>query len=304
VTGRSARNQLLAAASCFAVYAAILQLVGATSTLSDVLGFPGYPGFKVAYGFGVLASLVAVAAFGVAAAAFLRAARPARTKALAVSAALFAGYALVQVVSGVIFAIEAGLNSPWAPIASNIAAPAGHAALVIAAVLAAIALGRRPRDRFLGFACLALSGYLGLLAAEAAFQVVAYGEFGQRPGEVTAGLATAAVGYAVTAAAALIAAAAFIGAAGRRRAGEPWNARRDGALGSAARVLAAGFLVAAIGGMVFAGSQFARTVPGDAWLKNAYVLGLSLAAACGAIAFRPGLEDRDRPDLGALADPR
>lgn len=126
------------------------------------------------------------------------------------------------------------------------------------------------------------------------------------PGRVSWGLGTTAGGYVVVAAGAVVAVVAFFGSNGRRKRGAPWQAQREGSLGIAAIVFAVGFLVVSIGMMLFASLAGSGRTGAEEWLQAVAQLLLALAAACGAVGLfrsRRGLEQRDRPDPAAFADP-
>lgn len=83
--------------------------------------------------------------------------------------------------------------------------------------------------------------------------------------------------------------------------------QREGSPGIAAIVIAVGYLVATVGLMLIAAHAggLGRDVAED-WLQAVGELLIGMAAACGAVGFflsRRGLEQRDRPDTAALADP-
>jgi hypothetical protein len=286
VTSRPARNTLLAVAAGFAVYATILGSIRSTAELSSLVSFPGFVDVKIAYGFRVLASFAAVAAFAVAVAAFLRYARAARTMALAVSACLFAASGVAGAVAGALVIAQAGGSDQWAFTVSDYADAVGYGVLACTSALVALAVRAQLPERALGLASFGLALYYSALSATLAFGLVASGEGGRVAGNITAGLVLAACGEAVAAAAAVVAAFAFLSAAARRRRGIAWAAAREGLLGTAATVFAVGFLVGAIGLLITAGSGGEAPGGGEEWLQGATYLGLSIAAACSAVAFR------------------
>ena len=157
-----------------------------------------------------------------------------------------------------------------------------------------------------------------MLATAYSFDLSGFLKLGSPPAEISWGLGTRAGGQLVAAAGAVIAAVAFFTSNGRRKRGEPWAARREGSLGTAAIVFGAGFLVTSVGLMLLA-SQINGDGRSEAeyWLQAAAQLLLAVAAACGAVGFllsrrdaerradffgRSGagrLEDGDGPDLAA-----
>ena len=309
---RSARNSLLAAAVAIGVVAAVLQVAATSLGLSEILRFPASTWLKVATSFDLVGWVFVLAAFAAALAGFLAGSR----RTLAVSAGLFVGFGVSTLVAALIELIESwgSFFEPWEFKADGIAESAAAASLVIAALLVLIGvLAARP-DRLLGWGSVGLAGWAGLLATGYSFQLAGYLRFGQIPSEVTWGFGTHAGGYALTGVAAVVAAVAFFKASGRRKRGEPWAARREGALGTAAIVFGVGFLVSSVGLMLLA-SQINGVGREEAsyWLMAVGQLFLAFAAVCGAIGFfssrgdaerRGRLEDGDGPDLSPLADPR
>jgi hypothetical protein len=312
VSSRSARSNLLAAGAGVGVIAGVLRVVATSLAFADLFSFPIPVGtwLKVASGFDVLAWVFVVAAFGVALAGFLVRSRRTRATVLAVSAGLFAGcgvsllaYALIELVQ------QWGYGLTWTYRASGCAEAAAGLSVAVAGVLVAIGfLSSRP-DGLLGWGAIGLAGHFGLLATAYSFALaeVLTVSFGAIPGEISWGLGTHAGGQLLVAAGAVVASVAFFRSNGRRKRGEPWQARRESSLGVAAVVIAVGFLVGAVGLMLLA-----SRVGGDGrhlaeyWLQAVAELLLAGTATCGAVGFflsRSGLEQRDGPDTAALPDP-
>jgi hypothetical protein len=313
VGSRSARNSLLAAAAAIAVAAAALQVAASSLELSELSRFHAGTWLKVGASFEILGWVFAVAAFATAFAGFLRSSR----RTLAVSAGLFVAFGLSALAAALIDVVESwgSLFEPWEFKAGGIANSAAALSLVIAAMLVLIGVLSARSDGLLGWGSVGLAGWAGLLATVYSFDLAGYLSFRfvHIPGEVTWGFGTRAGGHAVVGVAAVAAAIAFFKANGRRRRGEPWAARREGALETAAIVFGVGFLFSSVGLMLLA-----TQVNGDGreearyWLMAVAQLFLAFAAACGAVGFfrsrrdaerRGRLEDGDGPDLAALPDP-
>lgn len=311
MSSRAARNTLLAVGAAVGVVAAVLRVVAASLSLSDFLSFPVNTSLKVASGFEVLAWVFVVAAFGTALVAFLLRSRLTRTRVLAVSAGLFAGYGVALLADALIDLVqEWGISGQsWTFRASECAGAAAGLSVVIAGVLVTIGVMSSRPDGLLGWGSIALAGHFGLLAAAYSFELAAYLTFplSAFPGEITWGLGTHAGGQLLVAAGAVVASVAFLSSNGRRKRGEPWQVQREGSLGIAAIVFTVGFLVATVGLMLLASHAggFGRNVAED-WLQAVAELLLAAAAACGVFGFflsRRGLEQRDGPDPAAFADP-
>jgi hypothetical protein len=310
VGSRSARNSLLAAAAAIGVVVGILQVVATSLALSEFFRFPSITQLKVATSLEVLGWVFVVAAFVAALAGFLLTSRGT----LAVSAGLFVGFGLSALAATLIELIESWSVpfEPWEFRADGIGEAAAALSLAVAAFLVLIGvLSARP-DALLGWGSLGLAGWAGLLAAAYSFSLAGYLRFGSIPGEVSWGFGMRAGGHAVVGVGAIVAAVAFFKASGRRRRGEPWVARREGLLETAAIVFVVGFLFASVGLMLLA-SQIngAGREEAQYWLMAVAQLFLAFAAACGAAGFFTSrrdaerrLEHRDGPDLPALADPR
>ena len=297
VSSRTARNSLLAAAAAIGVVAAVLQVVAASLSFADFLEFRGFTSLKVASGVEVLGWVFALVAFGVALAGFLLGSRRTRRTVLAVSAGLFAGFGVASLAGFLIDLVESWGSAfePWQFKADGIAQAAAAASLVVATLLVLIgALSVRP-DGFLGWGSVGLAGYFGLVATAYSFELSGFLKLGSPPGEVSWGIGTRAGGQLVAAAGAVIAALAFFSSNGRRRRGEPWAARREGSLGTAAIAFGVGFLVTSVGLMLLA-SQINGDGRQDAeyWLQAVAQFLLAIAAACGAVGFFLSRRDAER----------
>lgn len=300
VRSRTARNSLFAAAAAVGVVTAVLQGVSASLSFANFLKFPGFSGFtwlKVASGVEVLGWVFALVAFGVALAGFLLRSRRTRRTVLAVSAGLFAGFGVASLAAALIDLVESWGSAfePWQFKADGIAEAAAAAGLVVATLLVLIGvLSARP-DGLLGWGSVGLAGYFGLLATAYSFDLSGFLKFGSPPGEISWGLGTRAGGHLVAAAGAVIAAVAFFTSNGRRKRGEPWAARREGSLGTAAIMFGVGFLVASVGLMLLA-SQINGDGRSEAeyWLQAVAQLLLAIAAVCGAVGFFLSRRDAER----------
>ena len=145
-------------------------------------------------------------------------------------------------------------------------------------------LSSRP-DGLLGWASIGLAGHFGLLAAAYSFELAWFLTFGV-PSATSWGLGTTAGGHLVATVGGVVAAVAFFVADNRRKHRELWGAEREGSLGSAAIVFAAGFGVATVGLILIAWhAGFSSRNEAEQWLQVVAELLLALAAVCGAIGF-------------------
>jgi hypothetical protein len=184
------------------------------------------------------------------------------------------------------------IGSDWALPASFAAGTGSALALVIAAALIRTAVGsgvpsRRVArglgavvlspmpSRLLAWGCGWLAAYFALKSASGAFNSSGGG-----------GDMSEAAGEALAAVGAVIAASAFSG----RTEG------RNDVLGRAAIVIGLGFFITAVGLFLQTPSLDAST-----WLEAVSFLGLSVAAGCGAAAFR--LEEHHGSYLAGLPNP-
>lgn len=307
MSSRSARNVLLATAAAVGVVAAVLQVVSTSLAFADALSFHEGASLKVASGLDVLGWAFALAAFGVALAGFLLKSRRARKTVLAVSAGLFVGFGASMLAAALVELVETWGSpfEPWEFKVEGIAIAAAGASLVIAAVLVLIGLLSARPDGLLGGGSVGLAGYFLLLAVGYSFNLAAFLSLSAfLPSEISWGLGTHAGGNLVVAAGAVVAAVAFFIANGRRQRGESWQARREGPLGIAASVFAAGFVIATVGLMVLA-SQITGNgrIEAEYWLQALGQLLLAVAAACGAIGFFFSRGDANRRDAVTAAAP-
>jgi hypothetical protein len=291
VGARSTRNTLLAAGAAFGLMSAVLQLISASLSLSDVLAFPSlFTELKVAAAFDIVQWVFGIAAFGTALAAFLIAPRRLRTTVLAVAAVLFVGHGLAQFAGDLLRTIF-GASDPgaWQFIAAVSAGSAAGASLAVAAVLVAIGIRSSRPDGRLGAAAIALAVSFALLCAAYGIDLAGYLDLDlptALPSDLTDGLGTIAAGQFVIAVGALVAGLAFLGSNGRRLRGEAWQAQRERSLGIAATVLAVGFLVASVGRMLVSSAENGSSRnTAEAWLQAVGLLLLAPAAVWGAIGF-------------------
>jgi uncharacterized membrane protein YidH (DUF202 family) len=229
-------------------------------------------------------------AFAVAAVAFLRSPGPHRTQLLVTSALLFAADGIASVIQHLIrlSSEHLGIFSAWFTASEVAFALESFALVVTAGIVTAAVRSTRPRS-LLRWACFALAARSVLLATAYVFELAGlYSFYGSvHPGaRVTGGLLLAAAGECIAAMAAVKAARAFSAEA----------ARRSRELATAALGFTIGFLVVAVGLMLYA-------VGWQDWLDAVAELALAGAAAIGAAAFLHPLEQRDGPDLPVLPNP-
>jgi len=265
---------------------------------------------RVSYGFLALSALLAAGGFVAALAGFQRA--TARRQPLGLASAFFAASGAAafsyHVIRGVHYAAH-GVAGRF--VAAEMAGAAGSVAFAAAGVIAAVAFlstsnGPR-RDFVLGWAAVGLAAYFSLTFISWLLYAVAYSRF-PAPRGFVGGLALESAGAAVGAAGAAAAAIAFLRSnpdAEQQRLGA-----RDGLLAVAATDVGLGYLVSAIGALVYAGSLSSLETDSKEvaanWLSGVNYLGLACAAICAGVAFRisrRGLEHRDGSDPAAFADP-
>lgn len=290
------RNRLLAVAAGVAAVALVLDLVATILLVTDT-------GLKTQFVFDLLAAIAIVVAFVVAGAGFRVAAATARARILTLSAALFGVYGTATLVSA---AIKAGGNvsgTPWQISAAQVANAAGGGFLLLVALFLIAAFVARRSNGLFGWACVPLATHFVCVAAAYSFELSALTPITGVPGGITGGLGTIAGGDAVLVVAAVFATLAFFSAAGYERLGQRSASLREGLLGVAASVFAAGFLIAAVGTMVFAASDNGAKIVAEDWLEAFEQFGLFVAAVCGAIAFsRSGrVAEASAPAAGSVA---
>lgn len=290
---RSARNVLLAAAASVGVVAGLVLIATEALGLSDLLGFPFHPAYRVvAAVMRLLGAVAFTAAFVASLVGFLQFVAASRARLLAIAAFLFGVYGAARFGSQLLeFLVESWSVEPWKFLAAQAAAAADGFAVLVAALLVAVAfLSNRPGRR-LGWACLALAGHFALAATGFAFELAGFYDLGPfTPGARLVGaLVTVATGNLLAAIAALVGATAF----------SPGRSTRNRRLGVAAIVFVAGFLATMAGFIVFATGGASASI----CLEATFPFLLAVAAAVGAVAFFRGLEQGDGPDLAVLPDP-
>jgi hypothetical protein len=288
-----------------------LHLSAASLNFADALERFFYPSWvRLSEGLFALSALLATGGY---VAAFLGFRRPgSRRRLLGRAAILFAASGAAELADHVNRSVQyAGQGAIGTVVAAEIVGAAASLAFLVAGAVAAVAfLSSREapgRDLVLGWAAVMLVAFYALSFVSGLLYAVAYSDV-HAPGGFAGGLAVQAAGAALAAFGAVAAAIAF------RRPGPNGEqqrlADRDGLLGQAATTIGLGYLLSAIGAMVYAGSVPGLEIDTKAaaanWLSGVDYLGLACAAICAGIAFRasrPELEDRDGPDLAALADP-
>lgn len=288
-----------------------MHLGAALLDFADALELSFYPTWlRVSEGFLALDALFATGAFVVAGAGFLRASS--RRLLLGAAGFFFAASAAAALVDHVIRSIEYARHAIVGTVAAaEIVGSAASVALVGAGAVTALAFrstgDRQGRDRALGWASVALVAYFGLTFVNLLLYSIAYSDV-HAPAGFASGLAVQSAGSAVGAAGAALAGIAFLrpGPDGERLR----VAARDGLLVGAAVIVGLGYLVTAIGALIYAGSLSSVETGGKQvaanWLTGVGYLGLTAAAICAGVAFmisRRTSEQRDGSDSGALADP-
>lgn len=165
---------------------------------------------------------------------------------------------------------------------------------MIAALIVAIGVVAIRPDGLLGWASIALAGYFALLCAFYSFELAGLLALFTPPARVSWGAGTVAGGNLVVAAAAVVAGIAFFSSNGRRKSGVPWQAQREGSLGSAATVFAVGFLIGSVGLMLLAAQSGGGRIVSEEWLRAVAQLLLAFAAACGAAGFFRSRRDAEQ----------
>lgn len=111
----------------------------------------------------------------------------------------------------------------------------------------------------------------------------------QAPGGITGGYTLTVVGDIVVLGAGIIATIAFFQAVSRRRRTQPVVAWRDGVLAIGTGIASVGFLLAAIGGMVYAGATssigFDGKIVAAGWLTAVQILTWMSAFICASIGL-------------------
>jgi hypothetical protein len=300
------RNRLLAYAAEIGAVSAVLDVAGRIVGLSD-RWLSVSPAYKSADVLALIAAAVTIVAFFVAWAGFQSSERPTRLRGLSSAALLFAAAAAVATAADLIRTVESlSTDTPWKFTATTIAFAVGRIALLAAALFAAMALRGGDPDAGLGRASIGFALYAGFFAVAYGFELAEFLSFPYTPGlsppwETYGGLGMIGGGWVVVAVGAVLAAAAFFDAAVRRARGDAWEAPREGMLGRAAIVAAAGFAVSGLGYLLFTRGR--GTEP---WLGSLSDFGLAAAAGCAAVAFlgsRRRLEQRHSSDLAVLPDP-
>lgn len=237
----------------------------------------------------LLGAVVLTAAFGLSRAGFVQSVRELRVRKLAIGARLFAVYGAVTLVSTVLLIREDPSGEPWKIHAVRAASVAQEAALVIAAVLVGVGVLSRRSGWVLGWACLVFALHFALLSIGYGFDISVAYDFGSPSTRLVFELIAGGTGYLIAGAGAVKAAIAFA-------TGGP---SRDRALGVAAILFAAGFLLATVARV----SVLSSGVGVRTWANTAYLFLLAVAAAVGVKAFFSS-EQRDSSDLAGLADPQ
>jgi hypothetical protein len=288
-----------------------LHLSARSLYFANALELPFYPTWlRTSEGFGALSVLFATGGYVAAFVGFRRAAS--RRRLLGLGAVFFAAYGAAALADHIIRSVQySGHGGAGTFAAAEMVGAAAAAAFVCAGLVAAVAFlsttDSPRRDRMLGWAAFGLAAYFVLTFVSLLLYAVGYSR-GPAPSGFIGGLALQAAGAAVAAGGAVAAALAFLGSG-------PEDERqrlvaRDGLLAIAAMDIGLGYLVTAIGALVYAGSisDFETDTKEVAanWLSGVNYLGLMCAAICVGVAFRisrRALEERDGPDPVAFADP-
>ena len=185
----------------------------------------------------------------------------------------------------VIRSVEYGTHQvPGTFTASAAVEAASSLAFLAAGALVAVAFlpsaPGRSSETALGWAGIGLALFFCFFSVSAFLALVGYSDF-HTAGGITAGVGVEAAGALVGAAGAVIGGLAFLTS----------DSGRDGLLAAAAVALGVGFLVVAVGDMVYASSyttfQDGKAVAAD-WLEAISWLGLMFAAGYAALGFRAG----------------
>jgi hypothetical protein len=279
---RTADSTRLAAASGIGVAAGLLAVAGGSLYVADGLSHDYPTALSLSDGFYVLGTILVGAGFASTSVGFHFAPAVSRRQMLGLAGGCFAATGGSFVAAYVIRAVEyADHHVPSGFTAATVLEAASSVALVAAGGSVALAFlslrpGRRS-ERGLTPAGTALALFFVVGVASTGQGVIAYSDY-FAPGGVIAGLVVEAVGDALAAGGAVVAALAFL------------RPVRDALLAIAASVLGVGFLVFAIGAMVYADADSSAGADGKMvaadWLSAVSWLVLSAAAICAAGGFR------------------
>jgi hypothetical protein len=291
--------------------ASLVHLSSASLYFANALELDFYPRWlRISEGLVALSALLAIGAYVEARAGFLRA--PSRPRLLGLAAIFFAASGAGALADHVIRSVQySGHGVAGTFAAAEIVGAAASMAFVSAGVVAAVAFlsttDSSRRDPLLGCAAVGLVAYFGLTFVHFLLYAVGYSR-GPAPGGFIGGLAMQAAGAAVGGLGPVLAAVAFLRA---DPDGELQRlAVRERLLAEAALTVGLGYLVTAIGALVYAGSisdfeTDSKQIAAN-WLNGVGYVGLMCVAICAGLAFRASrraLEERDGPDPAAFADP-